>query len=109
MGLARLDVSRNDRPALPLTLGARCFDARRERMVRQLPKLPQTTNQGCGITRGFSNHFCDTFGSLPPGRFVFEVWPFLVVSQKWIPFFPQPLGPKAWIVFAPRVPPVRRK
>ena len=39
------------------------------------------------ITRGVSNHFCDTCGNLPlkiMGGVVFGI--FFVVSQKWIPF-----------------------
>ena len=38
--------------------------------------------QGCGITRGLSNHFCDAFGNLPfPWRVSLEA--LSVVSQKW--------------------------
>ena len=40
-------------------------------------------NQGCGIARGVSNHFCDIFGNLPLCMGV-SVWEALsVVSQKW--------------------------
>ena len=38
------------------------------------------------ITRGFSNHFCDTFGN-PLFKWRGSLWGTLfVVSQKWIPF-----------------------
>ena len=40
-------------------------------------------NQGCGITRGFSNHVCDTFWN-PPLYAQNSLWEALsVVSQKW--------------------------
>ena len=42
-----------------------------------------------GITRGFSNHFCDTFGNLPlfgGDKLVFGVRPFCCITDSWIPF-----------------------
>ena len=51
-------------------------------------------DQGCGITRGFSNHFCDTFGN-PPVYKENSPWEALcVVSQKWS--FPTALDKMVW-------------
>ena len=45
-------------------------------------------NHGCGITRGLSNHFCDTLGNLP------FIWgdTFCIIPDSWIPFQPPPLS-----------------
>ena len=63
----------------------------RRSVVTQLAlssSLPQflgldLTRQGCGITRGVSNRFCDTFGNLPRyvGRWSLGLGPFCCITE----------------------------